>query len=93
MANFKNNLLFEYLENILKTKSNEQYKKHIQDEMFLSFPKFILLKYLTMHTNEKVRLIVLDNYLTLERMPNQILYLYLLKNIPKQLNSFIKFLK
>lgn len=93
MANFKNNLLFDYLENILKNKSKEQYQKHIQDEMFLSFPKFILLKYLTMHPNEKVRLVVLNNYLTLERMPNQILYLYLLKNIPKQFNSFIKFLK
>jgi hypothetical protein len=46
-----------------------------------------------MHTNEKVRLIVLNNYLTFERMPNKTLYKYLLNNIPKQYNSFIKFLK
>lgn len=90
---FKNNLLFEYLENILKNKSIEQFNKHVNDELFQSFPKFILLKYLTMHTNEKVRLIVLNNYLTFERMPNKTLYKYLLNNIPKQYNSFIKFLK
>ena len=41
----------------------------------------------------KVRDVVIDNYITLERMPEAVLYRWLLANIPKQNNSFIKYIR
>lgn len=94
MANFKNNLLFVYLENILKTKSYDLYLEHINnEESFKSFSKFMILRYLTMSQNEQIRNFILTNYISLERMPEKILYKFLLNSIPKQYNSFIKYIK
>lgn len=94
MPKFKNNLLFDYLSNILTDKSLDLYKEHINDvDEFKSFPKFMILKYLTMSSSEEVRNHILFNYETLERMPNNILYKFLIMNIPRQKTKFIKFLK
>lgn len=94
MAKFKNNLLFDYLNNILKTKSNDVFKKHIESEEFeSSFMNFMILKYLSMSTSRDVRNVVLANQLYLERLPQRVLYRFLLMNIPRQSNSFIKYLK
>lgn len=46
-----------------------------------------------MHSNSKVRDIILDNYVTLERMPDTILYKWLILKIPKQKMTFIKYLR
>lgn len=90
---FKSNMLFDVLGNILNGKSDELYQKHITSESFKDAAKFMILRYLTMCQNSQVRQIVLDNYLTLERMPEKALYKYLLKNIPKQNTSFIKYIR
>lgn len=90
----RSNMLFECLGNILKTKSFELYEKHIASENFKDFSKFMCLRYLTMSNNSTVRNVILDNYLSLERMPtNELLYKWLIVNIPQQTNSFIQYIR
>lgn len=90
---FKSNMLFDVLGNILTEKSMTTYKAHIASENFKDAAKFMIVKYLTMSSNPLVRQIVLDNYVALERMPEAILYKWLLINIPKQNSSFIRYIK
>lgn len=86
-------MLFDVLANILVNKSTELYETHISADDFQAASKFMLLRYLTMSQNYIVRNIILDNYISLERMPEKMLYKWLLSNIPKQHNSFIKYIK
>lgn len=86
-------MLFDVLANILVGKSEELYEKHIQSENFKDAAKFIVLRYLSMSFSEEVRNIVIGNYITLERMPEKTLYKWLLKSIPKQNSSFIRYIK
>jgi len=65
-------MLFDVLANILKTKSKELYKKHIQSDSFKDAAAFMIRRYLSMHSNENIRNVVLDNYVTLERMPDNV---------------------
>ena len=89
----RSNMLFDVLANILQTKSIELYKEHIASENFKDASPFMVRRYLTMSLNPKVREIVLDNYLSLERMPETIQYLWLLKAIPKQNLTFIRYIR
>lgn len=86
-------MLFDVLGNILTNKSFELYDKHICSESFKDAAKFMVLRYLTMSQSKDVRNIVIDNYITLERMSETTLYKWLLINIPKQNSSFIKYIK
>ena len=86
-------MLFDVLGNILTGKSEKLYKTHIAAEDFSAASKFMILKYLTMSTNPTVRELVIDNYLRLEKMPEKALYKYLLRKIPKQNNSFIRYIR
>ena len=86
---FKSNMLFD----VLASKSRDLYKEHIESVYFKDAAKFMILRYLTMHSNPVVRNIVIENYFTLEKMPESALYLWLLKAIPKQNGSFIRYLK
>ena len=90
---FKSTMLFDVLGNILQKKSMKLYKEHIAAEDFAAASRFMVLRYLSMCSNPQVRDIVLDNYITLERMPEKIVYLWLLCKIPKQNSSFIKYLR
>ena len=54
---------------------------------------FMVRRYLTMCNNAKVRDVVLDNYLTLERMSSEIQYLWLMKAIPRQNSTFIRYIR
>ena len=90
---FKSNMLFDVLANILSTTSIELYEKHISSENFKDAAAFMVRRYLTMSINQKVREIVLDNYLILERMPDAVQYLWLIKAIPEQNSTFIRYLK
>lgn len=89
----RSNMLFDVLANILQTKSIELYEEHIASENFKDASPFMVRRYLTMSLNPKVREIVLDNYLSLERMSETIQYLWLLKAIPKQKSTFIRYIK
>ena len=89
----KSTMLFDVLANILKHKSIDEYKKHIRSEFFKDASGFMVRRYLTMHTNSRIRDIVVKNYLALERMPDNVQYLWLLKNIPYSPNTFIKYIR
>ena len=89
----KSTMLFDVLANILSTKSEDIYKKHISSENFKDAAPFMVRRYLTMSPNPNVRDIVLDNYLTLERMPAEVQYSWLMKKIPKQRNTFIRYIR
>lgn len=89
----KSTMLFDVLANILSTKSEEIYKKHISSENFKDAAPFMVRRYLTMSPNPNVRDIVLDNYLALERMPAEVQYSWLMKKIPKQRNTFIRYIR
>jgi len=88
------NIMFEALGNIICDKSEKIFQKHVNDEeAFKTFSKFMCLRYLTMSSSPAVRNLVLDNYIALERMPEKILYRWLMKNVPKQNNGFIRYIK
>ena len=91
---YKNTLLFDYLGNILKTKSMDLYQKHIDAiEFESSFAGFMIIKYLSMCSNSAVRNLILANQSNLEKMPSRILYRFLLMNVPRQQSAFIKYIK
>lgn len=89
----KSTMLFDVLANILSTKSEDVYKKHIASESFKDAAPFMIRRYLTMSLNAAVRDVVLDNYLTLERMPAEVQYHWLMKKIPRQRNTFIRYIR
>ena len=86
-------MLFDVLANILQTKSMELYKEHIASDNFKDAAPYMVRRYLTMSNNSKVRDVVLDNYLVLERMPEEVQYLWLLRAIPKQNSTFIRYIR
>lgn len=87
-------ILFDVIGNIVSGKSEKLYYEHINnEELWKTFSKYMTLRYMTMSTDFRVRNIVIDNYIILERMPDKALYKWLLINIPKQRSSFIKYIK
>lgn len=89
----KSTMLFDVLGNILHYKSDEMYKKHISSENFKDAAAYMVRRYLTMSYSSEVRQIVLDNYLALERMPAEVQYRWLLRAVPKQKSTFIRYLR
>lgn len=91
---FKNKNIFEYLGNILVDKDIKLYQSHVSAEGFeIDFKKVVLLKYLSMSPDSRIRKIVFENQLSFDRMDCRILYRYLLSVIPKQKSKFIRFIK
>ena len=88
------NILFDALGNILQRKSEDVFQKHIATEDFeKQFPRYMVLRYLSMAKPE-VAQIVLDNQLSLERMPsNKAVYRFLMNEIPQQKSAFIRYIK
>lgn len=90
---FRNNYLFDYLKNILTLKSMETYEAHLKDDFEGSYQPFMINNYLSMSLNAHVRQVVFDNQLFLDRMSKKDHYLFLLKSVPRQQNSFIKYVR
>jgi hypothetical protein len=94
---YQNRFIFDYLKNILTTKSIKIYQEHINDvDNFKSFPAMVILRYLTMCQDINVRNLVLKNQIFLERLYKNFpekFYLWCIISIPKQNVSFIKYLK
>lgn len=91
---FKNKNLFDYLKNILSDKNYELYETHISDDSFRTdFKKLMELRYLSMSTNKQIQKFIIDNQFIMEHMDEKFLYRFLLDNIPRQRNYFIKYLK
>ncbi len=89
----RSNMLFDVLANILQTKSIDLYKEHISSDSFKDASPFMVRRYLTMCSSPKVRDVVLDNYAVLEKMPETIQYLWLMRAVPKQNSTFIRYIK
>lgn len=89
----RSNMLFDVLANILQTKSIELYKEHIASENFKDASPFMVRRYLTMSSSPRVRDVVLDNYAVLEKMPETVQYLWLMRAVPKQNSTFIRYMK
>ena len=89
----RSNMLFDVLANILQTKSIDIYKEHIASEDFKDASPFMVRKYLTMSLDSRVRQVVLDNYLALERMPEKARYLWLMRAVPRQKSTFIRYIR
>ena len=90
---YKSTILFDCLNNILVSKSEAVYNRHITDENFKDVSSFILVKYIGMSPDPEVRQVALDNQETLERMEPKILYRYLMRTVRKQRSGFIKFIR
>ncbi len=88
------NILFDALGNILQRKSEDVFQKHIAMEDFeKQFPRYMVLRYLSMARDEAAR-VILENQLTLERMPsNKAVYRFLMNEIPQQKSAFIRYIK
>ena len=88
------NILFDALGNILQRKSKDVFQKHIAMEDFeKQFPRYMVLRYLSMAKPE-VAQIVLENQLSLERLPsNKIVYRFLMDVVPQQKSGFIRYIK
>jgi hypothetical protein len=89
----KSTMLFDVLANILKTKSLKLYEEHIKSENFKDAAAFMIRRYLTMHPNPAVQNIVLDNFMSLERMSDTQLYRWLIYAVPRQNTTFIKYIR
>lgn len=90
----KPTVIFDALNNILCKKSEKVFLAHVNDEeLWKTWSKFMILRYLTMSANPAVRNVVIDRYMRLERMPDVALYKWLLQNIPRQNSGFIRYIK
>lgn len=49
--------------------------------------------YLSMSLDPKVRKVVFDNQLSLDRMSKKVHYMFLMKMVPYQRNTFIKYVR
>jgi len=58
---FRNNYLFDYLKNILTTKSMSVYEAHLKDDFEGSYQPFMVNNYLSMSLNHSVRQVVFEN--------------------------------
>lgn len=89
----KSTMLFDVLANILVGKSMDVYEQHISAPDFGMAARYMVLRYLTMSASDAVRNVVLANYVVLERMEEKVLYKWLLRNIPRQRSSFIRYVR
>lgn len=91
---FKNRNIFDYMKNILTTKSEDEFKRHVADDGFdADFKKVVVLRYLSMSPDPTVREIVFQNQLSFDRMDCKTLYRYLMATVPVQRSSFIRYIK
>lgn len=90
---FKSTILFDAMNNILVSKSEKTYAKHVSDPNFKDVSSFILVKYMGMSPDPAIRQMALDNQETLERMPPKILYRFFMRKTPRQKTGFIRFIR
>jgi len=93
---YQNQFIFEYLKNILLEKSVEKYESHISSPDFNSFPNLVILRYLSMCRDKRVRDMVVRNQILIERLDkisHSCSYRWYIDNIPQQSSGFIKYIK
>lgn len=91
---YRDNKLFHYLSNILKDKSVSAWASDTAEDGFeKSYSKFMVLRYLSMSKDRKVREVIEKSQESLEKLPSESQYLWLLRAVPKQESSFISYIK
>lgn len=94
---YQNTFIFEYLKNILTDKSIDIYNRHVNDkENFKSCPSVVIMRYLSMCPDRRVRDLITENQVYLERLDkisHRFFYMWCIDNIPQQKSSFIKYIK
>ena len=88
--------LFMILGNILVDKSVDVYTSHIKNELFPSvFSTFMVMRYLSMNSNPKVREVAMEHLHVIEQMADkpELVYKLLLKVVPKTYNKFTPYIK
>ena len=93
MAQYKSTMLFDAMNNILVGKSMEVYARHVSHPDFKDFKGYNCRRYMTMSPDPRVRQIVLDNYPILEKMSDRVLYLWLMRKLPRQRSGFIQYIR
>lgn len=94
---YTNQYIFDYLRNILTTKSIDIFHRHVNDtENFKSIPSVVILRYLSMCPDERVRTLIMSNQIFLERLDkisHVQFYRWCIMNVPRQSSSFINYIK
>lgn len=90
---YKSTILFDAINNILVSKSDETYKRHIADPNFKDCSAFMLFRYMTMSPDSSVREIALREQTSLEKMNAKTLYRHLMRVMPRQNSGFIRYLR
>lgn len=93
----KSDKLFDYLDNILVTKSMEKWEQDTAEPDFnKQFPVFMVLRFLSMNSNADVRNVVIESHYWLNKLAKtnpEGVYLYLMKRTPRLFSSRTVFLK
>lgn len=90
---YKSTILFDVMDNILVSKSEAKWTRHVADENFKDVSSFILVKYMGMSPDPAVRDFALGRQESLERLPPKALYRVLMRSLPAQRSGFIRFLR
>lgn len=87
--------IFEILDNILKTKSDDIYKQQIESsDFFKTYNNFMIMRWLSMCTYKDVIDTLSINQELLENIKDKsIHYKILMKILPQHKNAFLKYIK
>lgn len=87
--------IFDILDNIVKTKSNDLYKNHIKaDDFEKTYNLYMIIKWLSMNTNKGILSKLTEYQSIIENITDKELhYKILLKVIPQNKNIFLKYVK
>lgn len=87
--------IFDILENIIKTKSNDLYNNHIKSNDFeKTYNLYMIIKWLSMNTNKSILSKLTEYQSIMENIIDKDLhYKLLLKIIPQNKNIFLKYVK
>lgn len=89
-----NTMFFDYLKNILCTQDINILANDITHPLFnTTYSVFMVDKYLSMHTNKTISDKIVKLQSTLEKLSPEAHYRLMLKIIPKQYSSFIRYIK
>ena len=90
---FRNNYLFDYLKNILTLKSKTMYENHLKDDFEGSYQPYMINNYVSMSLDTKVCDVIFENQISLDRMQKKDHYFFLLKAVPRQQKSLIRYIR
>jgi hypothetical protein len=86
--------IFDYLNNIIKTKDHDLLRAHVVNDMFeKTYSVYMMNRYLSMHTSPHIANIIVTHQKALEVLSPSAHYHFLMRMIPKTYQSFITYIK